>query len=364
MKTGLSLQQLAAELERQIETRKDYIAPQGKVDAIVDDGEVKIDGVNGKPMALTPFAHNQLTDHLGIPRKYYQRMQAEQPELLASNIRTWLHADPDNRRMLRALDGKIRGVLTPKFRPLDNFDLAQAVFPKLIEMQAQIMSCELTETRMYIKAILPQLSDELTDGLAFGVGHNNVGTDRGKLVSAIVISNSEVGNGTLRVEPSVFTTWCTNLAILQQAAMKKYHVGRAHEADSSWEVFRDATREADDKAFWLKVQDVTAAAFDEKLFRAAIAQIRIAGGHAIKSDNLPAVVESAVEVLALPEHTSNGVLKFLASGGDLTQWGLSSAFTRMAGEAPDYELATQLERAGGTIISLDASQWERVSTAA
>jgi hypothetical protein len=60
-------------------------------------------------------------------------------------------------------------------------------------------------------------------------------------VAAIVISNSEIGNGTLRVEPSVFTTWCTNLAVMAQAAMKKYHVGRAFEADTNLEIFRDET---------------------------------------------------------------------------------------------------------------------------
>src|SRR5262249_15602881 len=160
-------------------------------------GEIKIDGINGHALALTPFAHSQLGDHLGIPRKYYDRMKTEQPDLLASNIRTWLHADADNKRMIRALDGRVRAILSPKYRPLDYFDLAQVVLPELIEARAEIASCELTETRMYIKAILPHLSDELPTGQAWGSGHNAV--DRGKIVSAIVVSNSEVGDGTLRV---------------------------------------------------------------------------------------------------------------------------------------------------------------------
>lgn len=373
MKTGLTLNQLAAELTRQQESKRDYIAPQGKVTAeVVDYGfegkslDVAISGFNGGAAPLTNYAHGQLAGHLGIPKAYYDRMRAEQTVLLADNINTWLRADPENKRMLRTLDGKVRAVLSPKFRPLDNFDLGNAVLPKLIDMRAEIVSAELTETRMYIKAILPTLSDELPAGMAWGTGHNRVGgagLDRGKLVSAIVISNSDIGAGTLRVEPSVFTTWCTNLAIMMAAAMKKYHVGRANSADEGYEVFRDETRAADDRAFWLKVQDVTAAAFEEKHFRAAVAQIRSAADAPIKGD-ITKAVDLTVQQLALPASTSAGILSHLAKGGDLSQWGLSSAITRVAGEVDDYETATELERAGGAVITLPQSDWKRIAEAA
>ncbi len=386
MNKGRSLQELALELDRQTKTRRDYLAPQGKIGAVVVDiaaGDaveapegaplapagraVRIEGFNGEPMALTPYAHGQLSDHLGIPKKYYDRMHAERPELLAENINTWFKADPENARMLRTLDGRIRAVLSPKYRPLDNFDLASTILPELVEQQAQVVSAELTETRLYIKAILPRLSDELPAGLAYGTGHDRVGgagLDRGRVVSAIVISNSDVGAGALRVEPSVFTTWCTNLAIMAQAAMRKYHVGRAHDAGDAWEVFKDDTRVAEDRAFWLKVRDVARAAFDERIFRAAIADMLKAADRPIVSDKIEIVIEKAVTELALPVGTSSGILKHLAAGGDLTQWGLSSAITRVAGETTDYELSTALERAGGAVLALPARSWESISKAA
>lgn len=368
MNAGRTLSQLAAELERQSISRKDYIAPQGKIEAVVvaeADGhlDVQIDGINSTQHPITNYAHAQLATHLEIPKTYYDRMRAERPTLLAENVNTWLHADPDNKRMIRAIDGRIRAIMSPKYRPLDNFDLAQTILPVLIDNKVEIVSCELTETRMFVKGILPTLSDELPDGMAYG-GHNRIGTDRGHLVAAITISNSDVGDGTLRVEPSVFTTWCTNLAIMAQAAMKKYHVGRAGSADdASYEVFTDATRAADDKAFWLKVKDVTMSAFREDLFRAAIASIKVAGGRPITSDDLPAVVDSIIEVLALPVARNTGILKLLAAGGDLTQWGLSSAITRLANDTADYEGATELERAGGKVLALAPREWQRVSTA-
>jgi hypothetical protein len=368
MNTGRTLADLAAELERQTATRKDYIAPQGLMEAVVvergDTAEVAIDGINGDPLPITPYAHGQLANHLGIPKNYYDRMHADQPQLLASNLNTWLHADGENRRMVRALDGKIRAVLSPKYRPLNNFDLAQTVLPVLVANRVQITSCELTETRMYIKGILPELSDELPEGLAYG-GHARIGGDRGNVVAAIVISNSDIGAGTLRIEPSVFTTRCTNLAILAAAAMKKYHVGRASDAnEDSREVFADETRIADDKAFWLKVRDVTMAAFNVDRFRAAIADIRASASRPITSDDLPKVVELAVTQLSLPSVSATGILKHLAAGGDLTQWGLSSAITRVANDAGDYEYATELERAGGKVLALAPADWQRIATVA
>src|SRR5262245_28988737 len=369
MNTGRTLTQLAQELERQVTSRKDFIADQGALEAVVvGEHEVAIAAEKfGEPIRITPYAHGQLSDHLGIPKKYYDRMATEQPAALAFNINTWLKADPNNKRMLRTLDGKVRGIMSPKFRALDNFELAQAVLPVLIQNEVQIVSSELTETRMYIKGILPRLSDTLPMGLAFGTGHNmvgNAGTDRGKLVAAITISNSDIGAGTLRVEPSVFTTWCTNLAIMQQAAMKKYHAGRASNADdASWEVFADETRRADDAAFWLKVRDITMAAFNEASFRAAVAMLRKTAETPIKSDDLVAVVNTTVEQLALPPALNTGILKALANGGDLTQWGLSSAITRVAGETADYETATQLERAGGAVLALAERDWSKIAAA-
>ena len=380
MKQGRTLVAIAEQLERQLATRKDFLAPQGAIEAKVVNGEVILDGLNGEPVGINTHAHGQIAQHLGVPTAYYNRMKTEQPQLLTANINTWLKAEGNEKRMVRVLDGKVRGFLSPKFRPLDNFDLANAVLPTLLQNKVQIISSELTEQRLYIKGILPELSDELPDGLVWGSGHADITrvapglqipTDqiiqtrgRGRLVAAITISNSEVGAGTLRVEPGVFTTWCTNLAILAQAAMKKYHVGRAWEADTNYEVFRDETRAADDKAFFMKVTDVTKAAFDAKLFAAAIDSIRVAGQKQIASPNLEKVVDTTVRQLSLPVSTAPSILSMLARGGDLTQWGLSSAITATANSADSYETATQLEYAGGQVLALEDKQWEVLSAAA
>jgi hypothetical protein len=381
MKTGRSLTELAQVLEAQLSTRKDYLAPQSALTAKVLDGEVMLDGFNGNAVGINNHAHGQVADYLGIPTKYYNRMRAEKPDLLADSLNAWLADNPDEKRMVRTLDGKMRGFLSPKYRPLDNFNLAEAVLPVLVANKVQILSAELTDTRFYIKGILPELSEPLPEGLVWGSGHTditrvapgfqipgeqmlqNLRGGRGRLVAAITISNSEVGAGTLRVEPGVFTTWCTNLAVLVKAMMRKYHVGRTWEADDNFEVFTDATRQADDQAFFMKVKDVTTAAFDPKAFAEAINSIREAGGRQIQSANLEKVVDATVRQLALPVSTGGGILSMLARGGDLSQWGLSSAITMAANTAESYELATALEYAGGQVLALPTQTWDTLSAA-
>lgn len=372
MNQGQSLAHIAAELERQVKQRKDYVAPQQAVEAIVVDSpdgkEIKLDGFNGQALSIRKHAHSQLGDVLGIPAKYYQRMQAEQPDLLARNINTWLKADPANKRMIRTLDNQVRAVLSPRYRPLDNFELASAVLPKLQALNVQVVSSALTETRMYIKAILPDLSDELPPGQTWGNGHNVIaaynGNEPGRVVAAITISNSEVGNGSLRVEPSVFTTWCTNLAVLKSAAMRKYHVGRAAETTDNWELFTDATRAKDDAAFFAKVGDVTEAAFNREIFAKAVEAIRASAADKIESKELPKVVEVAVKELSLPVSSQSSILTFLAQGGDFSRWGLSSAITAASAELDDYENSTAFERAGGELLELPKRQWQAISEAA
>ena len=54
---------------------------------------------------------------------------------------------------------------------------------------------------------------------------------------------------------------------------KRYHVGRLLESEENREIFRDATLEADDKAFFLKVQDTVRLAIDQAKFAHLVSRL-------------------------------------------------------------------------------------------
>jgi hypothetical protein len=114
---------------------------------------------------ITPLARRQLAEKLRIPYAYFERMRTEQPELLDRNVNAWLERDEGERQLLRTLDGKVRAILSERYRHLDNYDLLEHVLPTLQRLpDARLESVELTETRLYLKVITPRVAFEVALG--------------------------------------------------------------------------------------------------------------------------------------------------------------------------------------------------------
>lgn len=356
MKTGKTLSQLALELERQKETKRDFLAPVSTLsidfrpdfpsDRFATDLKIKEVG----DFEMTDIAHDQMSEYTGIPLKYYRKLRDEAPVLLSDNVNHWLSQAPDTQRMVRTLDNKARAFLSSRYRPLDNHELAEIALPQLLESGCRIESCDVTEKRMYIKAVTEKVSFEVKKGDIVQAG--------------IVISNSEVGMGALSIEPLLFRLICLNGAIINDAKMRRTHLGRGNEQfDGAVEFFRDATKEADDRAFWLKVQDTIGAAFSQIAFDKFAERWQAATQDRITADPLK-VVEMTKLHFSLAETERNSILKHLLTSDDLTKFGLANAITRTAQDVESYDRATELERLGGTVIELPKREWTMLAEAA
>ncbi len=353
MKSGRSLISLAQELERQLHSKKDLIVPSTLVRHATDDRgktHLVVEESSGPVhYGVTPLARRQLADKLKIPYAYFERMREDQPALLDRNVNTWLQSE-EERRMLRTLDGQVRAVLSDRYRRLDNFDLAESVLPILQQLpEVRFESVELTETRMYLKCITPRLKYEMAPGDVVQAG--------------VVISNSEVGHGTLSVQPLLYRLVCSNGLIAADRSLRKTHVGRALAAeDEGVLVYQDDTLRADDKAFFLKVRDVVQAAVSEATFRQTAQKLQ-------KTLAIPLVGDpvKSVEVLAqrysLNDGERGGVLRHLIAGGQLSGYGLVNAVTHFSQEIEDYDRATEFEILGGKLIELSSSEWKLLAQA-
>jgi len=360
---GLSLGELAAELERQKHAKRDFMADTRELTVEPDDDSptkltLKVGTVDRFP--VRQHAVRQIGSRLNIPAKYVDRLAETHPDLLAYNVNTLFEREPEN-RMVRVLDNDCRAFLSDKFRPLDNFDFAQATLPKLIDLNAKVLSCEVTERRMYIKAIVPDVVREIkAPGVFFGDGgHNTIHVLR----PGVCLSNSEVGAGSMAVQPGIHEKHCSNLAIFNKNAMRKYHVGarQATDQEGMWEMFTDATKRASDKAFWLQVQDLVSAGLEGELFQQLVIQCE----RAITGAQIDKPIAAVRELEDLSENEQDGVLTHLIQGGELSQWGMQAAITRFAQQADvGYERQVELEQVGGNIIELPTSQWAAIAEAA
>lgn len=347
MRHGRSLVALAAELERQLTTKKDLVLhpslmrhetrAQGATHLVIEHP-------GGGDFAVTELARRQLAAKLNIPFTYFERMRSEKPELLDRNVNTWLQCD-EGKKMVRTLDGQARAVLSGRYRRLDNYELARAVIPILHTLpDVRFESLELTATKMYLKVVAPPLTYTMSPGDVVQAG--------------IVISNSEVGQGTLSIQPLLYRVVCSNGLIVPERSLRKTHVGRELGAENdSVHVFEEETLRADDRAFFLKVRDIVQATVAEQVFLESARKLQRTMGIRLAGDPV-----RSVEVLAnrydLTEGERGGVLRHLVTGADLTGYGLINAVTHFSQEVDDYDRATEFEAIGGKLMELKPHEWK------
>lgn len=364
MKYGRSLEDLAREITRQAESKRDYVASTANMEMTVTEREsgstdlvTKLRLGDDLDMGIRPIAHAQIAEHTKVPKNYYDRMLAEEPALLADNINTWLHKNP-SKRMVRTLDGHARAYLSDSFRPLDNFDMLEACLPKLLDRGVEVMSCQVTDTKLYLKVVDKRIQRDIPTGRRLGDG-SHVFFDTAS--PALVLSNSEVGWGAMTVQTSVYTHMCTNLCVVKERSKRTMHLGaKADIGEDIYKLLSDDTRQKTDEALWGQIRDVVGSAFDLALFDATVAKIGEAAQDVIEADPVK-VVEVTAKKFGLSDGERGGILANLIKGGDLTRYGLHAAITRTAEDLPDYDRASHFEQLGGKVIELDRSEWKQMT---
>lgn len=370
MKTGKTLVQLAEEVQRQAESKRDYIASTRDMRIVPrTDGtegvKLELGGKSGELLDIGNTAHEQIAGQAGIPRDYYKRMLAERPELLATNVNTWFTAAPAP-RMLRTLDGRARALLSDKFRPLDNFELLEAALPAMQSANLEIVSCEVTERRLYVKAVDRAIQRHIPAGYHMGDGsHVAFKVPNGEVIPAVCFGNSEIGSGALSVTGGYLDGGCTNLMwSFRERGLRKTHLGsRLDVGDELYRVLTAETRVSMDKTVWLTFRDAVKAAISPEGFDALCETLRAAAGEQITGDPTK-VVEITAKRFGLTDGQRIGVLQHLIRGGDLSKFGLANAVTSVANDTEDYDMATDLERLGGQIIELPKHDWTEIAVAA
>lgn len=359
MKTGKSLTELAQEIERRANTKKDYVAKTDGI-AMAAGGDIRFGGLE---FATNKVAHSQIGTHTEIPKVYYDRMLAQAPALLATNVNEWFRKYPAP-RMVRTLDNTARAFLSDKFSPdMENEDLAEAVLPVLLDMDLAIMSCEITDTRLYIKAVDKKVERELAKtGARFGDGGHTIVRVNSP---AITISNSEVGMGALSIQGGVYDQFCSNLASFGERSMRRAHIGAKQtiaEGDL-YAMLSDKSKRLNNAALWSTVRDVVRAVFDRAKFDALCDKIEGTVADKIEGDVVK-VIELSSRRLGLLESEGKSVLKHLIEGSDLSRFGLYNAITRMSSDVESYDRATELEKVGGMVIEMPCSDWKVLAEAA
>lgn len=354
MKFGRTPQELYAEIVRQRDSKLDYILDTRVLHMDADENNTLINITNNKTgevlvLGVNEIAHNQIGTNLGIPASYYDKMRFENPELLADNVNSWFNKEP-KKRMVRSLDGSMRAFLSDRYHCIDNDKIAEAVLPIIFDMpDARIESCEITDQRMYIKVVNPKLTTEVVPGDI--------------VQSGILITNSEVGMGSVTIQPLVYRLVCTNGMVINDAKVRKYHVGKSKHQEEDFIIYSQETLLAEDQLLMMKIRDTMRSVVDQTRFDKVVDMMRAARNAKITSNNIPAMVQLTGKDYGYSVKEGESILDYLIRGGDLSLYGMANAVTRAAQDVPSYDRSTALESVGYEILSMGQREWNRLNAA-
>ena len=167
--------------------------------AISDSGDT-----NGS-YTLSDLATAQLCGKLKIPVEYYHRLPGPMKALVGNFDLERLNG---HALLLRGKGEWIRAVLSGEYVVYNNAQIAETVQTLLQDGNVRVKTFVMEETHLFIKIVSEEIV-EPTSGLKAG----------------IMIGNSEVGLGSVSVEPFVFRKACTNdLVIAQEKSFRHPHV--------------------------------------------------------------------------------------------------------------------------------------------
>ena len=275
------MKDLISELERQAGTKRDAVVHSREIRVVSPKSSesVFLEAPDVHRLPIREIAHGQLAEHVRVPKEYYDRMRSDARTLFDATVNWWLYHSA-GRRYVRMLDGEVRAILSDRYRKLDNAELVREVIPVFEEHGVQIVSAEITERRFYIKGVSSRVAGEVKPGDVVSAG--------------VAVSNSEVGSGSLAIEPFAFFLACTNGVTMPDRTLRKHHVGRRlDELDSLSGLFREETMAAVDRAFWLRFRDTL-----EYCLKPHILRERIDVFRAAREDQIAGTPNDVVEAVA------------------------------------------------------------------
>lgn len=196
----------------------------------------------------TNWALAQTISKTKLPKQYHDTCIREgKLNLAVQNLNSWLQCK--DKVTIRSVGDQYRAMVSDRFFAYDNLDLLAEIAKnvKLVNLSrppdmppVQFWKADISETNMFIA-----LKDE---GQVYDIGKGD------NYNVTVVIKNSEVGNGSMSIEPGFFRGFCLNL-YTREPALRKIHRGIELEAG----LYSVKTREKARDLWHSQVKDVLAA---------------------------------------------------------------------------------------------------------
>lgn len=375
------LPELVQELQKQTLLKKDFVVPSkclsmhnGKLIVMNNansEGLKKIltelnigfssnvTSIEIDSMSLDPIGifHNQLAEKLNIHKNYYNKMNVtEHYSILDENVTYWLKQNKGNVLLRCFVDkeekrGVVRAFLSDRFKVIDNYDILLAVLAAVKETGMKIeidpKGCDVSDTRMYVRFICPEIEIKAPELLKQYRKPDGSGYQNDSIISGFVITNSEVGQGSLSISPRAKILACTNGLISTNEKFSQVHLGGKLEEYSTIQ-WSEITKQKNLELIISQVKDYVLKFSSAEYLGSAIAK-------AIEKNrelNHPSdAVVNFCNKLSVSEEKQKDILSYFMKGGDTTSFGLCQAVTYFAHDKANSDEQYELELAAMEIVN-------------
>lgn len=186
---------------------------------------------------------------------------------------------------------------------------------------------------------------------------------------AIIISNSETGNGCCRLDAMFIDHYCSNgciFGISNLEQIKIVHRGRNLNGFASGSIIAPYQGVESIEKMKSKIRHAVKAAFNKEIYWPYQALLKKAAEIKIDGDeqSLELVVKQIGRRFELTCLENKAIVQRMLSSGDRSLFGIQAALTDEAKYAKDHDRKLQLERIGGKIITEIPPQWKAIQRAA
>jgi hypothetical protein len=279
--------------------------------------------------------------------------------ILDVNVNYWLdrldrnvfiraYADPVAGR------GLARAMLSDRFRVIDNYDVALAVWeqiqPANSGLDVRLIHADLTDTSMYLYFEVPTVA---VPGGEFVRRYRdprsgNTGLDFPLVSAGFVVRNGELGDGAATVTPRLKVQVCSNGMTRTVDATRKIHLGSKMETGViDWS---NETAERNLELITSQVKDAVRTFCTTDYVQRVVDDMNERGGQPLA--NPEKAIAQVAKSLSWSEDRRAAVMASFIAAGSVTVGGVVQAVTNVALDEPDGDQAFMLETQAEKVFDL------------
>jgi hypothetical protein len=313
--------------------------------------------------ALSDVALGGVAKKLDIPGPYLRRMAAENVPALDYNVNTWLERD-DRRFLVRCLrrtptsgDGTARAFLSDRYLRINNLDVLMAAIKGIEQagVAVQIASCDLTDRRMYVRFVSPDvqvMAPELLRNYRSPFDGRR-GSDLPVISGGFLLQNSETGEGRYSLAPWLRIEVCRNGQTVERGAVGRTHIGaRITDEDGIVDPSAETMRKLLD-LITAQTIDTIRAYLNVDFVARAVADLERAAGVTVRKPE--ATIKVVSQQLRYTKDQQDAILAHFIAGADLSAGGVMQAVTSVARSIEDADAAYRMETTASKALQLAAA---------